>query len=442
MKQPPAIDGFNILRPLGEGGMGEVWLAKDLALNREVALKIIKPKTSHEETHEQRFRRESRLLAAIDHPSIVPVYRSGTDEGSGLAFFTMKAELLSPDEIRCLCDGVFGCAYPRFLFETADSGEKRSLSLRDLLEGHKTLPETTVARMGAQLAEALDALHAHKPPIVHRDIKPSNILFDASGRALLSDFGLAKTLRGETDTEDSGEPTLTIDTREGVHFVGSPSYAAPEQSDPNLPETPAMDFYSLGVILYEALTGLRPTTLDEPSSFDPKRISKAWDPLLRQLLSRDPSQRLLPRGLLVKRLRAIESGHKVPYQAILLGGAVITLGVAAYIFRSHPGTNNPQPSPTPASISETAFMVPDATPSPQTEVPSNPPRTINALIAQTETLRGNTNGLSGTKPRTINEFIAQMGAGQKAAGHPPTNETTSATDPSSAAILPLNRARP
>ena len=113
---PPLAPGtvidssFTLLRPIGEGGMGEVWLARENALGREVALKLMRPSGSR--AREERFAREARALAALNHPSILPVLRSGTDPATGRHYFATPAVLLSPSEITRVCDEVLLCPYP------------------------------------------------------------------------------------------------------------------------------------------------------------------------------------------------------------------------------------------------------------------------------------------------------------------------------------------
>ena len=188
------VEEFRIVRKLGAGGMSVVYLAEDLFLGRSVALKLMRvpEECSTEESRNRlllRFEREAHVLAVLEHPSILPVYRRGVDSGTGCPFYAMKAILLSETEMRNLCENVFHSPLPRQWGRWAEAPQ--SLTLSVLLEGGKTLPQEMVARMGAELAEAIACAHRSNPPVVHRDIKPGNILFDVSGRALLCDFGIA-----------------------------------------------------------------------------------------------------------------------------------------------------------------------------------------------------------------------------------------------------------
>ena len=265
------VDGdFTLLRPLGEGGMGEVWLAREDALGREVALKAMRP--SDNAARLRRFEREARALAALDHPSILHVLHAGEDPATGLRYLATRPILLTPPEITRLCDEVLRCPYPHgFAREGTGDGAPRPLPLASLLDGGKALPEAAVLRIARDLAGALAAAHA--VGILHRDVKPSNILFDPSGRALLADFGLAKFTEAPPQSPDGRAPprpergsgaaeapdSISLDESGSRKFLGSPAYAAPEQFDPAAGAAgPALDWYAFGAVLCRALTGHRP----------------------------------------------------------------------------------------------------------------------------------------------------------------------------------------
>ena len=211
---------YRIIRLLGEGGMGSVYLARDIrSVSRLVALKILRPGKGLEtqpvpDTTMSRDltvssgaeAAEARLLASCEHPSILPVYDAGTDPATGLSFFTMRPCLVSRAGLAHICDDVLRCPYPRSRRRWQE--EPCALSLKNVLEGGKALPEAAVARIGIDLADALQYLHGRTPPVIHRDIKPSNILFDNSGRAILSDFGIAQSLR----VDDAGRKPFTHST--------------------------------------------------------------------------------------------------------------------------------------------------------------------------------------------------------------------------------------
>lgn len=201
---------YRIVRLLGRGGMGSVYLARDLTLEREVAIKVIKTADDSREIYD-RFRREAKTAAKLSHPNIVPLHAFG--ELEGMPYFVM--------------------------------GYVRGESLADRLRREGKLSEEEARRIFAEIADALD--HAHRQGIVHRDIKPDNVLLeDESGRALLTDFGVAKAV-------DKGE-TLT---RHGT-VVGTPHYMSPEQASGRSDIDGRSDIYSLGVMAYAMLAGRLP----------------------------------------------------------------------------------------------------------------------------------------------------------------------------------------
>ena len=200
--------GFQILRLIDEGGMGRVYLARDVALNRPVALKVLKPNGFDEASARDRFTREVRAMARIEHPNLVPVYQTG--EFRGGPYFTMKY----------MTGGTLTVVGPRPLSPTHGA-----TLLRDIARG--------VGRL-------------HAAGILHRDLKPSNILLDADGVPHVADFGLVKWL-------DAGEHTLS-----GLRN-GTPPYMSPEQVLGHSRRlTPASDVWALGVVGYELVAGRRP----------------------------------------------------------------------------------------------------------------------------------------------------------------------------------------
>jgi predicted Ser/Thr protein kinase len=197
------IAGYRVERRLGSGGMGAVYEATQLSLDRVVALKVLSPTLSADAGFRERFRREAMLQAALEHPNIVPVYEAGESE-AGL-FMAMK-----------LVDGA---------------------DLKRLAAGGDLAPERVLALL-TQVAAALDAAHASG--LVHRDVKPQNILVDGE-RAYLAEFGLTKGA-GDRGTTLTGQ------------YLGSLDYTPPEQIRGE-PVGPAGDLYALTAVLYEALTG-------------------------------------------------------------------------------------------------------------------------------------------------------------------------------------------
>jgi serine/threonine protein kinase len=206
---------LSVERELGRGGMGVVYLARDLMLDRLVALKVLPPALAAQPETRERFLREARTAARLSHPNIVPVYRA--DEIAGTAFFTMK-----------FVDGE---------------------SLADRLRDRGTLPPADLVRLLREVAWAL--AYAHARGVVHRDIKPENIFIDRdSGRALVGDFGIARA-------EDSVVgPAADRLTAEGL-VLGTVHYMSPEQVAAE-PLDGRSDLYALGVVAFQALSGRLP----------------------------------------------------------------------------------------------------------------------------------------------------------------------------------------
>ena len=334
---------YLIVRVLGEGGMGVVYLARDLRVeNRQVALKVQRPRRVSAEAPESRGRQtaEARLLASCEHPSILPVFDAGADAATGLSYFTMRPCLLSRRELERLCDNVFRCPYPRRRARWAAG--PCALTLRDLLEGGKALPETAVARIGIDLVDALSCAHGHEPPIIHRDIKPSNILFDSSGRAILSDFGIARDMLGEDSATGSATPRPSSPGAGRSAFAGTPVSAAPEQRA-RAPASPASDYYSLGLVLHEALTGERHSGGTAPTQYDPRNISRPWDALLRRLLATDPRERLASPDEIRDVLRAIlrHASPRPPRIAAAFLAAMVCALCAGAVFLLRGGRHTP-----------------------------------------------------------------------------------------------------
>lgn len=263
----PVVPGFRIIRLISEGGMGAVYEAEEheLGRRRRVALKLILPELLVCPEARERFRREAMTAARLDHPAIVPVYRYS--ELGGPQFIAMK-----------YIDGRTFDEHCRTLFTEAATPENGRAAGRDA-EVFRT-----IAAGLQRVAEALH--HAHGLGVVHRDVKPSNILVDRDGRTFLSDFGIAKA---------ADEPGLTS----APHAPLTVDYASPEQVhrvqaqaalDAAAEIDGRSDVFSLGVILYEALTGVHPFRRADPDqtrsaicSFDPPLASGRRARLPRRL---------------------------------------------------------------------------------------------------------------------------------------------------------------
>jgi tRNA A-37 threonylcarbamoyl transferase component Bud32 len=237
----PHFPQLEILECLGRGGMGVVYKARQKSLNRFVALKLLAPERVTDAKFAERFTREAHALAALNHPHIVTVYDFG--QAGGYYFLLME-----------FVNGV---------------------NLRQLLQARKLTPEEALAVI-PPLCEALQ--YAHEQGIVHRDIKPANLLLDKGGRVKIADFGIAKMI-GDNSNLGLAESQP----------AGTPQYMAPEQKDYQRTDHRA-DIYSLGVVLYEMLTGELPAEqLQAPSC--KVQISVRLDEIVLRALERTPELR-------------------------------------------------------------------------------------------------------------------------------------------------------
>ncbi|MBK5220307.1 MAG: protein kinase [Thermoleophilia bacterium] len=248
------LAGYRIDAELARGGMGVVYRATHLGLERPVALKVIARDLAGREGFRERFLRESRLAARLDHPAVVPILDSREVDGE----LIVAMRLVPGGDLRKLID--------------------REGPLQ---------PERAVALLG-QVAEALDAAHA--AGIVHRDVKPHNVLVDGD-RAFLSDFGLAKAL-GETGIAS------------GASVVGTAEYMSPEQWRGGS-VGPAADIYSLGCVLYEALTGIPPFARKEADT-EPE-IPEGLEEVIERAVAKDPDKRYPSAGALIVAARERQS---------------------------------------------------------------------------------------------------------------------------------------
>jgi hypothetical protein len=217
------VGGYEIRGILGKGGMGVVYRAHDSALDREVALKLLPPALSADADYSERFIREARMAAKLDHQRIVPVYAAGTsDQGAWIAMQLVRGRTLAEE----LHDGM----RPTF---------------------------ASVLRISKQTAEALGA--AHKAGLIHRDIKPGNLIIDGEGNVKVLDFGLARPAMNSGYTQDGT-------------YLGTPEYSSPEQCQTNDIDGRA-DLYSLGVVMYEMLGGRIPHVAETPLALFTKIVN-------------------------------------------------------------------------------------------------------------------------------------------------------------------------
>ena len=313
--QPAIAEGtelgdFRIARPIGEGSMGEVYRATQISLDRPVALKILPKEFASNSTLLERFVRESKSLAALDHPHIVRVFATGEVDGTHYA----ALEFIN------------------------------GVSLQDILDQLKRLPVGDALHIALVCATALE--HAHSRGIIHRDVKPSNVLVSRQGMAKVADFGLVKLV----DTDMSMTATGT--------GLGTPEYMAPEQSFDARNVSPASDVFSLGAMLYVMLTGELPykgTSVVEflkakqSGKYEPARslnpeVPERLELILHKALVPDPKQRYESCAAFIRDLASLRRhndslsfvDHKHPYVAYGAWSSMAT------------------PAPSPASTGQTA----------------------------------------------------------------------------------------
>jgi len=219
------LGGYIIHEELGQGGMATVYRARQLSMDRDVAIKVLPEQFTAQVPSLERFRQEAAIVARLEHRAIVPVHDFGEHEG-----------------------------VPYLVMRYMDGG-----SVDDLLADGPLAPERALAILD-QIGPALD--YAHREGVLHRDLKPSNILLDANGDAFLTDFGIARILRS------TNKPLTTS----GV--VGTPSYMSPEQAQGHELDGRS-DVYALGVVVFELLTGRRPFEGETPYSVAVKHVTEA-----------------------------------------------------------------------------------------------------------------------------------------------------------------------
>jgi serine/threonine-protein kinase PpkA len=246
----PRIAGYKVLQPIGRGGQATVYLAERAADGLAVALKVLDRAAQRDRVYLDRLRREYRVLAAIHHPYVARIYDHG-----------------------------FGGMLPYIAMEFVPSG---TLAGRM----HGGMDAAQAQRLAGQIAHALDAIHARG--IVHRDLKPANILLRPDATPVIVDFGLSKDLAANS--------TLTI----AGQFLATPRYMSPEQCQ-GLEVDGRSDLYSLGVIFYEMLTGLRMYETADPAQLVNLQVNGplpalpeslgAYQPVLDRLLAKQPQDR-------------------------------------------------------------------------------------------------------------------------------------------------------
>ena len=294
--------GHRIEAEAGRGGMGVVYVATHLALNRRVALKLIAPDLAADEDFRERFKQESMTAASIDHPNVIPIYHAGEEDGK--LYVTMRY---------------------------VEGTDLRAMIARD-----GKIPPARAAEIVSQVAAALDA--AHKYGLVHRDVKPANILIGQTGQAYLTDFGLTKHAGSQSGLTKTGM------------FVGTLDYIAPEQLQGG-PVDARVDVYALGCVLYQTLTGVVPFPRDtEPAKIwahmqeEPPSVAShpdvpgQFEHVVRRAMAKKPDDRYPSAGDLGRAALAAAEARDVA-----TGERSVATGEAA------PTQGRAMPPPTPAT---------------------------------------------------------------------------------------------
>lgn len=262
---PRQIGRYQIKAEVGRGGMGAVYHAYDPHFERDVAVKVLPRQFLHDPMFRARFEREAKVIAALDHPAVVPVHDFGSDDGQ-----------------------------PFLVMRLMSGGTLETRLARGPLTPADTL--NILQRIGAALDEA------HRRGLVHRDLKPSNILFDQYNHAYLSDFGMVRLAENQ-------EGTLTGSNAS----VGTPGYMSPEQIQGQEVDTRS-DIYALGILLFEMLTGRRPFEADTPAMVIVKQMTQppprlydvrpdlppVYDLVIERVLSREREQRPATAGEVIR----------------------------------------------------------------------------------------------------------------------------------------------
>lgn len=280
---------FEVIKKIGEGGMGQVYLARQISLDREVALKVLPERLAKDDSFRTRFEREARSAAKLNHPNIISIFAFGIKDG-----------------------------IPYFAMEYVDGRD-----LATILRESGPLPVKEALRIAKEVARALDA--AHRQGVIHRDIKPSNIMVRKDGVVKVTDFGLAKVL---------GSQSLVV-TQANV-VLGTPHYMSPEQGKGGKLD-PRSDIYSLGVVLYEMLAGDVPFKADTATSLIYQHIYEKPPPLsekapyvppvvaavVMRMLEKDPDKRFQKASELAEAIEQVERG----VDASGVSGLTLELGV-------------------------------------------------------------------------------------------------------------------
>ena len=325
---------YRLVELLGQGGMATIYRARDAQLDRDVAVKLLRPEFGRDPDFLARFRDEAKAAASLSHPNIVAVFDFGEEQSD-----------------------------PYIVMELIDGQD-----LSSILRENGPLPPRQAARVSAEVAKALQA--AHVRGIVHRDVKPSNILVGRDGRVKVADFGIARAL-------DDAQVTLPGVTMGSVH------YFSPEQARGE-PATQASDIYSLGIVLYESLTGQRPFSGDGAAAVALARLTTTpplpsairsgvpapLDQVVQRAMALDPAARYASAASMASALEGWLADPATPGTAAVAGAAaaVGAVGAAATV-----ASAQARPNAVPYPPDAYARSAPPAAPVTTTGTPPPPP---------------------------------------------------------------------
>jgi serine/threonine protein kinase/tetratricopeptide (TPR) repeat protein len=306
------VQHYEIIELLGKGGMGEVYLARDTILDRKVALKFLPDELEGDARTRERFVREAKSAAALDHPFICKIYETG--ESAGKAYISME-----------YIEGK---------------------TLKDRIE-QEPLPLREIIRVTLEIAEALE--NAHKAGIVHRDLKPANIMISSQGHTKVMDFGLAKRILPGGGTAELSRTLTQASITERGSIAGTIAYMSPEQAKGENVDARS-DIFSLGIILYEMLSGKhpfsRPSPIETltsilrdaapPPHIKPKSVNPILNPILRKALAKNPADRYQNITDLVIDLRKVQreaaGGARLVSRLLpIMGAAVVIIILAVFV---------------------------------------------------------------------------------------------------------------
>ncbi|MEM7600382.1 MAG: serine/threonine-protein kinase [Verrucomicrobiota bacterium] len=296
------IPGFEFVELIGEGGMGVVFRANQKSLKRDVAIKILRSSADLDSRIVEatdRFRREAAIMARLDHPNILTIYDFGVTE-SGLFYLVM--ELVSGGDLS-----------------------------KQLLD--QSLSPNQALKFAREVCSALE--YAHGCGVIHRDLKPSNIMLTQDGRAKVSDFGLSKFIG------DEAQSTITLEAA----TAGTPEYMAPEQKTSLGKVDERSDIYSLGVLIYEMLTGVRPVGSWKPPSKAGVAVSEQVDETVQKALAPLPGERFQTVAEIQERLcdQDERSGRLLP-SLLLFAAFALFSGILISVFYKSNSKPNPAES--------------------------------------------------------------------------------------------------